>query len=111
MVSLSIAFVDILIVYFLWYVQAIGNNMLILYGCTIGATACMVLDVFLKKEISLNRIPLGIMMNLFMVFYSIIAGAILRNEPSLILKSVTTYFAFSMVMVNIAWIAYNKGQV
>lgn len=97
--------------YMMWFKYVYGERSVILYGSSILAAGCMVLDLMLSRRDVFAIFPKGVLLNLVMCVYSLAAGFWIVKNQELLLSSVKTYVAFSLVCIAICYVTREEGGI
>ena len=88
----------ILIIYYCWYVQAFGNQALIVYGAFLIVSVCLFLIHFLYVDIRINSIPYGIWNFLVIVVYAFITGIFVSYDFGTLLHAIRQYIIYFVII-------------
>lgn len=102
MLKLSKMFFSMLIIYILWFKEALGDYPVILYGTFIAGFGCTFIDMIFHRDIKISGIPC-----MYIVFgiYSLISGVFIAKNFEWFLSSMMTYFAFALSCLCIYYIS------
>ena len=95
----------VFLAYILWFKYIFGEKAIILYGSTILAAACMFYDLLVSHQNQLEVFPTGVLVNVFMCVYSIVVGVFAAKNMSLLMSTVKTYSAFSIVCLVVCYVS------
>ena len=108
-IRISEIFCYVLIIYFLWYVEAYGNNAKIIYTAFLGMMGF--LFIFLcRYGLRLDYMPYGIKRNFTMVLYCVVTGLIVAYSRSELFYYCRQYLIYAFIAFAIAYISRVKGS-
>lgn len=85
--------------------------MLILYGTVVASTVFIIIDMILCRSFILSDIPVIIKMYFIFGMYSLFTGLFVASNLSLLISSLVTYFAFSLVCFQCWYITHRTGSI
>ena len=108
-IRISEIFCYILIIYFLWYVEAFGNNAKMIYTAFLGMMGF--LFIFLcRYGLRLDYMPYGIKRNFAMVLYCVVTGLIVAYSRSELFYYCRQYLIYAFIAFAMAYISRVKGS-
>lgn len=108
MIKLSKVFFSILIVYILWFKEAIGDYPVVLYGTFMAGFICTIMNALRNREFKISGIP-G--MYIVFGFYSFFCGLFVAKNIAWFMSSMVTYFAFALTCLCIYYISSREGSI
>ena len=97
--------------YLFFYKNAIIERRIILYSTAICATIVMSLDLALSRENFSNIFSFGVILNPIMCIYSILTGLMVAYDQSVMIGSIKTYVAFSLISLLISYISLREKNI
>ena len=107
MLKLGKMFFSILIIYILWFKEALGNYPVILYGTFLAGFVCTILELIYHREMKIGGIP-----GMYIAFgiYSLISGMFVAKNFAWFTSLMMTYFAFALACFCILYISRAIGS-
>ena len=99
----------ILIIYYCWYVEAFGNQPVIVYGSFLLMSACLLLIHSLTNEIRVGEIPFGIWNYTLVIAYSLIVGTFVSYDYGALLHAVRQYLIFFVIVYAFCVVSNHTG--
>ncbi len=104
-------FICVFLAYVMWFKYAYREYSIILYGSVIAAAFIMLIDILMNHDDVLSVCPYGVLINLFMCFYSIAFGYFVARNQYALVSAVKTYFAFSVVCIVVCYISKAENGI
>lgn len=107
MLKLGKVFFSILIIYILWFKEALGDYPVILYGTFMAGFVCTIAELIYHREMKISGIP-----GMYIAFgiYSLISGLLVAKNFAWFTSSMMTYFAFALACFCIHYISHTTGS-
>ena len=100
----------VLIIYYCWYVEAFGNQPIIVYGSFLLMSSCLLLIHLLTNEIRISEIPYGIWNFLPVIAYSFITGLFVSYNYGTLLHAIRQYLIYFIIIYTFCIVSNHTGS-
>lgn len=100
----------ILIIYYCWYVEAFGNQPVIVNGSFLLMSACLLLIHLLTNEIRISEVPYGIWNFIFVIAYSFITGLFVSYDYGTLLHAIRQYLIYFIIIYTLCIVSNHTGS-
>lgn len=97
--------------YVFWFSYAFRKVNVILYATVFVAVGCMAFDLWFYQRDIKGFCPMGVLINLVMVFYSLITGVWVAVSESTVVSLAKTYAAFTAICIVICYISKEEDSI